>query len=222
MDCCRHLTITPVSKDTKSASYIDYNEQLQRVTMDKFKWCWDDSRFNKAKPSEYFAFYFHGARVVIHKIESVQPPSCRLPSWSRNVGQGDRNVVELSDPLKEIGWTEWQLLNGPESKMGTYTTDDLESSRPLLYEMLTNIENKLENKNRNRNIKLIIEEENEDYDEEKLIEKEANLLKQLKQIETLKKIKSFEKLKQKYIENIKELNEKILKIEEEITGLNNC
>jgi superfamily I DNA/RNA helicase len=190
--------------------------------MDKAKWCWDDSRYNKAKPNEYFAFYFHGARVVIHKIENVQPPSCRLPSWSRNVGQGDRNVVELSEPLKEIGWTEWQLLNGPESKMGTYTTDDVESSRPLLYEMLTNIENKLENKNRNKNIKLIIEEENEEYDEEKLIEEEAKLLKQLKQIETLKKIKSYEKLKKMYIENIKELNDKILKIEQEIIALNNC
>ena len=146
MDCCKHLTITPICKVAKSASNVDYNEQLIRVKSSELNWCWDDSRYNKAKENEYFAFYFHGIKVVIHKIKSVKPPSCRLPSWSKNVGQGDRNVVELSEPLKEIGWTEWQLLNGPESKMGTYTTDNLKSKRPLLYQMLLNIEDDLEKK----------------------------------------------------------------------------
>ena len=144
MDCCKHLTITPISKVAKSASNVDYNEQVVRVKSSELNWCWDDSRYNKAKENEYFAFYFHGIRVVIHKIKNVKPPSCRLPSWSKNVGQGDRNVLELSEPLKEIGWTEWQLLNGPESKMGTYTTDNLKSKRPLLYQMLLNIEDNLE------------------------------------------------------------------------------
>ena len=195
-----HLTITPISKDLKSDSYIDYNEQLQRVTMEKCNWCWDDSKYNKSKPGEFFAFYFHGLRVVIHKIESVKPPSCRLPSWSKNVGQRDRNVLELSAPLKEIGWTEWQLLRGPESKMGTYTTDDLEISRPLLYNMLMNIEQ------RRPNIQMIIEEEEAD-------EEEAMLM---KRIETLRKIKSLTQLKKRYME---EYNEKIRKIDEELLTL---
>jgi hypothetical protein len=210
MDCCKHLTITPISKDIKSASYIDYNEQLTRVKTNELSWCWDDSRYNKARENEFFGFYFHGIRVVIHKIKSVKPPSCRLPSWSKNVGQGDRNVLELSEPLKEIGWTEWQLLNGPESKMGTYTTDDIEFDRPLLYKMLVNIE-------KPRSLKLIIEEDSEDC----LNEEEEKLLKRLKEIEKLKKIKTLKKLKAKLIEDIKKINEKILKIDEEIISMNN-
>lgn len=139
MDSFSHLTISPISKDIKSPSYIDYNEQLERVTKDGQQWCWDDSRYNKAKPGELFAFYFHGMRVVIHKILAVKPPSERLPSWSKNVGQGDRNVLELSAPITEISWSEWQLIGGPESKMGTYTTGDLSCERLNLYNYLKNI-----------------------------------------------------------------------------------
>jgi hypothetical protein len=141
MDSFSHLTITPISKDIKSASYIDYNEQLARVTNDGCQWCWDDSRYNKAKSGEYFAFYFHGMRVVIHKILDVKPTSQRLPSWSKNIGQADRNVVELSMPIAEISWSEWQHIGGPESKMGTYTTGDLSCERPKLYNYLKNIIN---------------------------------------------------------------------------------
>lgn len=207
MDYFKHLTISPISKNPKSASCIDYHEQLQRVKTNEFNWCWDDSRYNKAKENEFFAFYFHGMRVVIHRIKNVKPPSCRLSSWSKNVGQGDRNVVELSEPLKEIGWTEWQLLNGPESKMGTYTTDDLQLNKPLLYDMLKKI-----NYEKCINIKLIIEE---DLDEEEDI-----LLRRLKKIEQLKKIKTLENLKNKYIKDIQDINDQIFKIDEKLFALN--
>lgn len=106
MDTCCHLTITPISRNTNSAGYIDYKEHMERVKHNQSIWCWDDSRFNKAKKGELFAFYFHGLRVVIHEITDVKPPSCRLPSWSKNIGQGDKNVLELSEHLKEISWTE--------------------------------------------------------------------------------------------------------------------
>jgi hypothetical protein len=208
MDFCKRLTITPISRDAKSAGNIDYNEQLLRVKNSELNWCWDDSRYNKAKENEYFAFYFHGIRVVIHRIKNVKPPSSRLPSWSKNVGQGDRNVLELSEPLKEIGWIEWQLLNGPESKMGTYTTDNLEYERPLLYQMLKDISNH----KKSSNIKLIIEDD--------LEEEEEILLRRLNEIKKMQKIKAFEYEKNKILENIKELNEKLLKIDEDILRLN--
>lgn len=72
-DSCRHLLIAPISRRVKSKSFIDYNEQLQRATMDNFEWLWDDSEHNTAQRGEYFAFYFHGIKVVIHKIESIRP-----------------------------------------------------------------------------------------------------------------------------------------------------
>jgi hypothetical protein len=206
MDNYCHLTITPISKDIKSPSYIDYNEQLSRVLNEEFQWCWDDSRYNKAKIGDYFAFYFHGMRVVIHKILDVKPPSARLPSWSKNVGQGDRNVVELSHPLLEITWIEWQLIGAPESKMGTYTTSDLSTERPRLYEYL---KNSLGSKtNEKPNLKLIIEEDEADGIESIEIE-EQKLLVRLEKIQRLKKINELQSEKNILLDSIKNIEKQI-------------
>ena len=206
MDNYCHLTITPISKDIKSPSYIDYNEQLSRVLNEEFQWCWDDSRYNKAKIGDYFAFYFHGMRVVIHKILDVKPPSARLPSWSKNVGQGDRNVVELSHPLLEITWIEWQLIGAPESKMGTYTTSDLSTERPRLYEYL---KNSLGSKtNEKPNLKLIIEEDEANGMESIEIE-EQKLLIRLEKIQRLKKINELQSEKNILLDAIKNIEQQI-------------
>jgi hypothetical protein len=206
MDNYCHLTITPISKDIKSPSYIDYNEQLSRVLNEEFQWCWDDSRYNKAKIGDYFAFYFHGMRVVIHKILDVKPPSARLPSWSKNVGQGDRNVVELSHPLLEITWIEWQLIGAPESKMGTYTTSDLSTERPRLYEYL---KNSLGSKtNEKPNLKLIIEED-EAHGMESIEIEEQKLLVRLEKIQRLKKINELQSEKNILLDTIKNIEQQI-------------
>jgi hypothetical protein len=206
MDNYCHLTITPISKDIKSPSYIDYNEQLSRVLNEEFQWCWDDSRYNKAKIGDYFAFYFHGMRVVIHKILDVKPPSARLPSWSKNVGQGDRNVVELSHPLLEITWIEWQLIGAPESKMGTYTTSDLSTERPRLYEYL---KNSLGSKtNEKPNLKLIIEED-ETHGMESIEIEEQKLLVRLEKIQRLKKINELQSEKNILLDAIKNIEQQI-------------
>ena len=206
MDNYCHLTITPISKDIKSPSYIDYNEQLSRVLNEEFQWCWDDSRYNKAKIGDYFAFYFHGMRVVIHKILDVKPPSARLPSWSKNVGQGDRNVVELSHPLLEITWIEWQLIGAPESKMGTYTTSDLSTERPRLYEYL---KNSLGSKtNEKPNLKLIIEED-ETHGMESIEIEEQKLLVRLEKIQRLKKINELQSEKNILLDTIKNIEQQI-------------
>ena len=206
MDNYCHLTITPISKDIKSPSYIDYNEQLSRVLNEEFQWCWDDSRYNKAKIGDYFAFYFHGMRVVIHKILDVKPPSARLPSWSKNVGQGDRNVLELSHPLLEITWIEWQLIGAPESKMGTYTTSDLSTERPRLYEYL---KNSLGSKtNEKPNLKLIIEEDEANGMESIEIE-EQKLLIRLEKIQRLKKINELQSEKNILLDAIKNIEQQI-------------
>lgn len=216
MDAYCHLTITPISRNINSAGYIDYKEQLERVKNNEAIWCWDDSRYNKAKKGELFAFYFHEIRVVIHEIIDVKPPSARLPSWSKNIGQGDRNVLELSVPLKEISWTEWQLVNGPESKMGTYTTNDLSSERPLLYKLLQSIHT-----NNYSKPKLIIEDElsEEEYDEISIRDEESRLLERLKQIENLKKIKTLKDKRKECIEKIRELTVEILSIDKKISEL---
>jgi hypothetical protein len=215
MDNICRLTLSPISKDIKSPGYIDYNEQLTRVLHDGFQWCWDDSRHNKAKVGEYFAFYFHGMRVVIHQIVDVKPPSARLPSWSRNVGQGDRNVVELSHPMLEISWIEWQLMAGPESKMGTYTTTDLSFSSPRLYQYLSSALQK-NNVNKSTNVKLIIEEDDDIYDIEN---EEKSLLLRLEQIQKMKKINQLQNEKNDLLEQIKSLTAVICNIDTQIEEL---
>lgn len=144
---CKYLTITPINKNLKSNSNIDFREQLARTFTGELNWCWDDSKYKKAKPGQYFAFMFYGIKVIIHQIVSVKPPTERLPSWSLNVGQTDRNVLELSLPLKEFTWNEWLQNDGPEAHLGTYTTKDLSKNRVRLYSILETFENRLVNNN---------------------------------------------------------------------------
>lgn len=136
MDHCKHITITPINKSLKSKSNIDFNEQCVRTLSGELKWCWDDSKYNDAKVGEYFAFMFYGKKVILHKIIAIKPPTERLESWSSNVGQNNRNVLELSDPLYYVSWEQWMELQGPTCHMCTYTTVDLSISRYDLYSFL--------------------------------------------------------------------------------------
>lgn len=133
------IVITPISKDKKNKACIDYMEQLERVQYGHHIWCWDDSSKNTAQVGDLFGFYFHGIKVIIHQVLCIKPPSDRLPSWSGNVGQGDRNVLELSEPLLEISWEAWTNLRGYQNKMGTYRTKDLCKGSPTLHEFLKSI-----------------------------------------------------------------------------------
>lgn len=116
---------------------MDYAEQMSRIG---HTWCWDDSRYNTANAGEYFGFCFNDDKMIIHRILEVKSPTERLPSWSRNVGQGNRNVLELSDPLLTIPWSKWQEMGGPENKMGTYRTELSNKKRPMLFEYLTKVQ----------------------------------------------------------------------------------
>ena len=130
------MVITPINKNKKSNSNVDYREQLIRTERGESIWCWDDSKHNKAKVGEYFGFYFYGIKVVIHKIVGIKNADQRLPSWSQNVGQGDRKVLELSDPLFEIDWNTWISIGGAKRSMGTFRTTELVANHRELYNYL--------------------------------------------------------------------------------------
>ncbi len=147
------MVITPINKNKKSNSNVDYKEQLIRTARGDDIWCWDDSKYNTAKVGEYFGFYFYGIKVVIHRIIDIKDPSERLPSWSRNVGQGDRKVLELTNSLFEIDWTTWISIGGAKRVMGTYRTTELVCNHRELYNYL--IENEPENNHRELNNHLI-------------------------------------------------------------------
>ena len=116
MSC--ELIITPITASVNKPARVDYEEQLNRITRG-LPLMWDDSRHNKAKLGDKFGFWFYNNSVRIHTIVGIALPSERLPSWSGNVGQGDRRVVTLSVECDIIPWETWINLNGAKRCMGT-------------------------------------------------------------------------------------------------------
>jgi hypothetical protein len=162
-----NMIISPIGSSVKNnKGLIDYKEQLERTKIGNENWCWDDSRYNTAQPGELFAFFFPRSKnctgkVVVHRILSVKSPTHRLPSWSENVGQSNRNVLELSPQLKVYTMDEWEQLCGPMSKMGTYQTDL--SVRKLLFDDLkAHFVNAKEETNRGKEEKVEKVENNEE------------------------------------------------------------
>jgi hypothetical protein len=113
------LIISPISSRECPAS-IDYKEQVFRKGRNE-QVMWDDTKHNKSQAGDRFGFWFYKEKVVIHTITKVCPPSDRLPSWSANVGQGDRNVVFLSESTITIPWDKWFAMDGAKRCMGTAT-----------------------------------------------------------------------------------------------------
>ena len=70
----RNITISPISGNVKNNSHIDYKEQLLRTKSlldgDAF-WCWDDSKYNKAKEDELFAFFFTSLSEILKEFASL-------------------------------------------------------------------------------------------------------------------------------------------------------
>ena len=113
------LTITPISADIKNKANIDYQEQIDRV-LSGLPLVWDDSQYNKSRKGDLFGFWMYKKKVVIHEIINVSKPHERLPSWSTNVGHGNRNVVELSTDNVIIPWEVWiNKIDGAKRCMGT-------------------------------------------------------------------------------------------------------
>ena len=118
------ITITPISKDSKRLSNIDYQEQLKSNN-----WCWDEAppehtSINlRPKKGQLFAFYFPNIKIIIHRVTDILESTNRLPNWSHNVGQSNRKVLMLTKPLKTFTYEEWCAIKGQCAHMGTYTSD---------------------------------------------------------------------------------------------------
>jgi len=102
--------VTPVAKKynpNKPCSLRDYEEQLRRCNDGKGM-MWDDAKGNPTrKVGGLFCFVHNDKKVQVHLVTNIHPPSERAPSWSNNVGQGDRNVLMLSSPIATISWDIW-------------------------------------------------------------------------------------------------------------------
>jgi len=112
------MIVTPINKQAKSKSRIDYIEQMQREKEEK-QVMWDDTKYNKAEIGDWFGFVQNNKFVTFYKIQSIHPPSERLESWSNNVGQGDRQVLYLSKKIATMMWEDWIQYGGPKKVQGT-------------------------------------------------------------------------------------------------------
>ena len=119
-DAC--MVVTPVSVSAKSAARRDWLEQVQRRKEGK-QHVWDDSKQNHAEAGDLFAYVENSRKlgenqktqgwIEVYVIQAVHSPACRLPTWSGNVGQGNRNVVELSsEPIYKGSMVEWKAILG--------------------------------------------------------------------------------------------------------------
>ena len=114
-------SITPIAKDFKKegpCSRKDWNEQLERASEFK-QMMWDDTPKNNSKKGDILMVWHHMKGVTFHSIQDVLPPSKRLPSWSNNVGQGDRQVLYISSEFARLEWNEWIKAGGQSRCMGT-------------------------------------------------------------------------------------------------------
>ena len=112
------FVITPISATKTNKANIDYSEQMDRIDEGK-PLVWDDTKFNKSRPGDMFGFWMYKNKVKVHTIQNVSSPEDRLPSWHKNVGQSDRNVVTLSKEFFVIGWEQWIEIGGAKRCMGT-------------------------------------------------------------------------------------------------------
>lgn len=130
------ITFTPISVvNPYNKSHIYYNELVEKNV-----WKWSDSKYNKAIVGDYFAFYFHNRKIVFHKIIEIKGAEDRFPSWDYS-STHNRNVLILSEPLFEIEWNKWVLLNGPQQRRLTYTTKNVKNNSPLVFNELLAILN---------------------------------------------------------------------------------
>ena len=116
-----NMLITPIRKNKKAnppCSRTDWEEQLKRCNNNK-QMMWDDSAKNKSKKGDIFVVWQHEKPISFHYITEVRSNSDRLPSWTNNVGQSDRQVIYIDPAFATISWKEWISLGGHKRCMGT-------------------------------------------------------------------------------------------------------
>lgn len=115
------ILISPIAKTKKSTgpcSRTDWEEQMLRASH-YAQMMWDDSPRNNSEIGDIFIACHNNIAVSIHLIEKILSPTERLPSWTKNVGQSDRNVIYISRELGSLTWNEWLQCGGAKKVLGT-------------------------------------------------------------------------------------------------------
>ena len=137
------MIVTPIAMSAKSASRRDWLDQVQRRQNGEMH-VWDDSKQNGASKGDLFAYVENSVKlkddqksngfIEVFVIKEVYSPEYRLPLWSENVGQGDRNVVELSaEPIYSGTMVEWKEQLGYVERYCVQGTIHLSNNKILGY-----------------------------------------------------------------------------------------
>jgi hypothetical protein len=129
------MIVTPISKNPRNKACIDYEEQLLREARGE-QIMWDDSKWNKAQEGDVLGFVKHGKEVTFRQIESIHPVGSRLPSWSANIGQQNRQVLYLGKVSAVVPWQTWIEQGGHKKVQGTqHVRTNLQQLLSLLWVM---------------------------------------------------------------------------------------
>lgn len=137
---CR-LLLTPISE--YGPTRRDYEEQMDRI-YHGLPHVWDDSKHNNSKSGDLFGYVWNQKKlydenkslglIKLYRITDIYSPKYRLPTWSSNVGQGDRNVIELSPYCIYTGsLEEFKKLVGYKEKWNCQGTMQVSESKTNNY-----------------------------------------------------------------------------------------
>lgn len=138
-----NMVLTPVAQGIKSASNRDYNDQIFRRN-NGLMHCWDDSKENNAVKGDIFGYVDNclnirpgvktPGKIEFFKIINIYDSKFRLPQWSENVGQSDRNVVELSkDPIFVGSFKDFKDCMGYNDNYNLQGTRYIKSDKLINY-----------------------------------------------------------------------------------------
>jgi hypothetical protein len=134
----QNIFITPIAKEYKKTgepcSKRDWEEQIQRGKDNK-QIMWDGPALNRTQPipGDLMAIWFHQKGIHLYEIIQVLHPSSRLPTWSTNIGQSERHVVYLDNPIK-ISWDDWISMGGFKRCMGTTSFSETNQAKYTILE----------------------------------------------------------------------------------------
>lgn len=138
----RNLVITPIADHGPTKR--DHEEQMDRI-YHGLPHVWDDSKHNNSKSGDLFGYVWNQRRIKgtsdktegfikIYMILHIYSPKHRLPTWSTNVGQGDRNVIELTSNCIYSGTLdEFKKIVGYSDKWNCQGTAPVSESKTCAY-----------------------------------------------------------------------------------------
>ena len=124
----RQCMVTPIAVEHKkkgSCSLSDWGEQLDFEKNGK-QMNWDGPVPSRGTmcAGDIAAIVYNPSihregKVLLYPITGTHNPTHRLPTWGDNIGQGDRDVLDLGTKICELDWETWLSLGGHRKVQGT-------------------------------------------------------------------------------------------------------